>query len=111
MSWQAGPRATPRLCFVCSGHLKHWAYFHKSHRPSSRILPPANVFAGMFLTANGHGSVHQLSVGGGVYEGWSVLGDSIKTRATAFDQVHGHSVWEFYRRNPEAGAIFNEAMR
>jgi hypothetical protein len=53
----------------------------------------------------------QLSVGGGVYEGWSGLDGSIRTGNTAFDQVLGYSFWEFYRRNPEAGAIFNEAMR
>jgi len=53
----------------------------------------------------------QLSVGGGVYEGWSGLGDSIKTGDTAFDKVLGCGFWEYYRRNPEAGAIFNEAMR
>jgi len=53
----------------------------------------------------------QLSVGGGVYEGWSGLGGSIKTGDTAFDQVLGCGFWEYYRRNPEAGTIFNEAMR
>ena len=53
----------------------------------------------------------QLSVGGGVYEGWSGLGGSIKTGETAFDQILGCGFWEYYRRNPEAGAIFNEAMR
>jgi hypothetical protein len=53
----------------------------------------------------------QLSVGGGVYEGWSGLGGSIRTGDTAFDQVLGCSFWEFYRSNQEAGAIFNEAMR
>ncbi|MDX6459756.1 MAG: hypothetical protein QOE55_3453 [Acidobacteriaceae bacterium] len=53
----------------------------------------------------------QLSVGGGVYEGWSGLGGSVQTGETAFDQVLGCSFWEFYRRNREAGAIFNEAMR
>src|SRR5258708_7511597 len=53
----------------------------------------------------------QLSVGGGVYEGWSGLGDSIKTGDTAFDQVLGCGFWEYYRRNPEASTIFNEAMR
>jgi hypothetical protein len=53
----------------------------------------------------------QLSVGGGVYQGWSGLGASIRTGDTAFDQVLGCSFWEFYRRNPEAGAIFNDAMR
>jgi O-methyltransferase domain/Dimerisation domain len=53
----------------------------------------------------------QLSVGGGVYKGWSGLDVSIQTGETAFDQVLGCNFWEFYRRNPEAGAIFNEAMR
>jgi hypothetical protein len=53
----------------------------------------------------------QLSVGGGVYEGWAGLGDSIRTGDTAFDQVLELSFWEFYRQNPETGAIFNEAMR
>ena len=45
------------------------------------------------------------------YEGWSGLGASIKTSDTAFDQVLGCGFWEYYRRNPEAGTIFNEAMR
>ena len=53
----------------------------------------------------------QLSVGGGVYEGWSGLARSIKTGETAFNQVIGCGFWEYYHRNPEAGSIFNEAMR
>jgi O-methyltransferase domain/Dimerisation domain len=53
----------------------------------------------------------QLSVGGGVYEGWAGLDGSIKKGDTAFDQILGCGFWEYYRRNPEAGAIFNEAMR
>jgi hypothetical protein len=53
----------------------------------------------------------QLSVGGGVYEGWAGLDGSIRKGNTAFDQVLGCGFWEYYRRNPEAGAIFNEAMR
>jgi len=53
----------------------------------------------------------QRAVGGGAYEGWSGLGASLKTGSTAFDQVLGCGFWEYYRRNPEAGAIFNEAMR
>jgi hypothetical protein len=53
----------------------------------------------------------QLSVGGGVYEGWAGLNRSNETGDTAFDQVHGCGFCEYYRRNPEAGAIFNEAMR
>jgi hypothetical protein len=52
----------------------------------------------------------QLSAGGGVYEAWSGLMGSLQTEDIAFDQVLGCDLWEFYRRNPESGAIFNEAM-
>jgi hypothetical protein len=53
----------------------------------------------------------QLSVGGGVYEGWAGLNTSIETGDTAFEEVLGCGFWEYYRRNPKAGVIFNEAMR
>jgi hypothetical protein len=42
---------------------------------------------------------------------WSGLDVSLQTGKTAFDQVLGCTFWEFYRRNPKAGVIFNEAMR
>jgi O-methyltransferase domain/Dimerisation domain len=52
----------------------------------------------------------ELSVGGGMYEAWAGLGGSIRTGEKAFDQVYGHDFWEFCRRNPKAGEIFNQAM-
>ena len=52
-----------------------------------------------------------LSASGGVYEAWSVLINSLQTGSIAFDQVLGCNIWEYYGRNPESGAIFNEAMR
>ncbi len=52
----------------------------------------------------------QLSAGGGVYEAWAGLSGSIRTGNQAFDQIHGHDFWEFCRRNPAVGEVFNEAM-
>ena len=52
----------------------------------------------------------ELSVGGGMYEAWAGLGRSICTGEKAFDVIYGHDFWEFCRRNPTAGEIFNQAM-
>ena len=52
----------------------------------------------------------ELSTGGGMYEAWAGLGGSIRTGNKAFDQIYGYDFWEFCRRNPEAGKVFNEAM-
>ncbi len=52
----------------------------------------------------------ELSAGGGMYEAWAGLGQSIRTGEKAFDKIYGHDFWEFCRRNPSAGEVFNEAM-
>lgn len=52
----------------------------------------------------------ELSAGGGMYEAWGGLEDSIRTGEKAFDQIYGYDFWEFCRRNPDTGKIFNEAM-
>jgi hypothetical protein len=52
----------------------------------------------------------ELSAGGGMYEAWGELGGSVQTGEKAFDRIYGYNFWEFCRRNPEAGARFNEAM-
>lgn len=43
----------------------------------------------------------------------AVLGlpDSIRTGRTAFDQVHGCSLWEFQQRDPKRAEIFDHFMR
>ena len=41
---------------------------------------------------------------------WSDLRHSVATGQTAFDHLHGMSVWEYRERNPEEGRIFQEAM-
>ena len=52
-----------------------------------------------------------LSTGCGQYEAWGGLTDSIRTGEVAFNQVHGQSCWDFFQEHPDAGAIFNQAMR
>lgn len=45
-----------------------------------------------------------------VWQAWGSLLDSVRTGENAFRRVHGLDTWEYYARNPEAGAIFNDAM-
>lgn len=41
---------------------------------------------------------------------WGQLEHSVRTGETAFRHVHGMSAYEYRARNPEAGAIFDQAM-
>jgi len=45
-----------------------------------------------------------------VWRAWGGLLDSVRTGENAFCRVHGVNTWEYYARNPEAGAIFDRAM-
>ena len=46
----------------------------------------------------------------GFWQAWGSLLDSVRTGENAFRRVHGVSVWDYYARNPTAGAIFDRAM-
>jgi hypothetical protein len=52
-----------------------------------------------------------LSTDAIAFDGWTGLMHAVKTGGIAFDQVCGCSVWDYLQRNPQKGAIFNEAMR
>lgn len=52
-----------------------------------------------------------LSADMGQYDAFGALLSSVRDGKPCFEQVHGCSGWEYYRRHPEKGAIFNEAMR
>ena len=52
-----------------------------------------------------------LSTDAVVFSGYTGLMQAVQNGRTAFEQVHGCSLWEFLQRYPEKGAIFNEAMR
>ncbi|HET9000058.1 MAG TPA: methyltransferase [bacterium] len=44
------------------------------------------------------------------WQAWGHLLDSVRTGEHAFRHVHGMNTWEYYARNPEAGAAFDGAM-
>jgi hypothetical protein len=44
------------------------------------------------------------------YAAWGNFEHALKTGQTAFDAHFGMDVWAYYRKNPEAGATFNQAM-
>jgi len=52
-----------------------------------------------------------LSTGAGQYEAWGALLDSVRSGQIAFNNLYGCSVWEFFKRNPELRAIFDESQR
>ena len=45
-----------------------------------------------------------------LYPTWAHLDHSIATGDTAFDHLHGISVWEYLERDPEEGRVFHDAM-
>ncbi len=52
----------------------------------------------------------QLSGQSSVWQAWTTMLHSLQTGDPAFDHVHGCSIWDFRRRNPVEGAIFDRAM-
>ena len=47
---------------------------------------------------------------GRLYDTWAHLGHSVATGDTAFDHLHGMSVWDYRTRNPQEGRVFHDAM-
>ena len=43
-------------------------------------------------------------------QSWTDLHHSVGTGQTAFDHLHGMSVWEYRERNPDEGRLFQDAM-
>lgn len=44
------------------------------------------------------------------YLGWGNVLHSVKTGETAFDQIAGMSIWDYYSQHPENGKFFDRAM-
>jgi len=55
--------------------------------------------------------VHGLSKGSGPSEGWDELEYAIKTGEPSIKKTYGYNFWELLRRNPQASAAMNGAMR
>ena len=52
-----------------------------------------------------------LSKGSADFDAWQEFDHSVRTEEASVEKLYGYDIWEFNRRNPEADAIFNEAMR
>ena len=52
-----------------------------------------------------------LSTDAIVFSGWIGLMSAVQNGQPGFEQIHGCSSWEVLQREPEKGAIFNQAMR
>src|SRR5262249_1483374 len=55
--------------------------------------------------------LQNLSKGNGPFEAWDELAYAVRTGEPSLDRIYGHDYWEFLRRNPQANAAMNEAMR
>ena len=55
--------------------------------------------------------VHGLSKGCGPSEGWDELEYTVKTGEPSIEKTFGYDFWELLRRNPQASAAMNGAMR
>jgi hypothetical protein len=55
--------------------------------------------------------LHSLSNGNGPFEAWDELAYAVRTGEPSLDKIYGHDFWELLRRNPQANAAMNEAMR
>ena len=55
--------------------------------------------------------LHNLSKGNGPFEAWNELAYTVRTGEPSLDKIYGHDFWELLRRNPQANAAMNEAMR
>src|SRR5262245_64577967 len=55
--------------------------------------------------------LHSLSKGNGPFEGWNELEYAVRTGEPSLEKIYGHDFWELLRRNPQANAALNEAMR
>jgi hypothetical protein len=67
---------------------------------------------GEYLQTGIPGSVRALTINHGerLYRPWGDLLHSVRTGETAFNHIFGMDVWQYATQNPEAVAIFNEAM-
>ena len=44
------------------------------------------------------------------YPAWGNLMHSVKTGEIAFDDFFGIDIWQYFKKNPEDGAVFNDSM-
>jgi O-methyltransferase domain/Dimerisation domain len=66
------------------------------------------------LTTDAPGSLRWFVVselGQEHYPAWGNLMHSVKTGEIAFDSLYGMNVWQYFEKNPDDAAVFNDSMR
>src|SRR5690348_8950213 len=79
--------------------------------PNSRSISLRSPLAEL-LRSEVSGSMRALArvYGSEQYQAWGDLLDSIRTGQPAFGRVFRTSPFEYFARNPSAGAVFHDAM-
>lgn len=112
-----GPRTSDELAAACGAHpptlyrllraLSSVGVFAEGEERRFALTPLAEL-----LRSDVPGSMRALArmYGSEQYRAWDGLLDSVRTGEPAFDRTFGASYFDYLGRNPEAGAVFNEAM-
>lgn len=112
-----GPRTSEDLANACDAHapsvfrllrgLASVGVFREVEDRRFALTPLAEL-----LRSDISGSMRALALmyGGEQYRAWDDAFHSIRTGQPAFDHVYGASYFEFFAKNPEPAAIFDEAM-
>jgi len=108
---RAEPRRTPRRFFRLLRALESTGIFTQT---SPRVF--ANTPTSECLRKDVPGSqwplvLQNLSKGNGPFEAWEKLEYAVRTGGPSVEKVYGYDFWELLRRNPQASAATNGAMR
>lgn len=112
-----GPRTSDELAGMCGADpptlyrllraLASVGVFSEAPGRKFSLTPLAEL-----LRSDNPGSMRALArmYGSEQYRAWDGLLESVRTGAPAFDRVFGASYFDYLAQNPEASAVFNEAM-
>ena len=112
-----GPRSSDELAGACGAHpaalyrllraLAGVGVFTELDGRRFALTPLAEL-----LRSDVPGSMRALArmYGSEQYRAWDGLLESVRTGEPAFDRTFGASYFDYLGRNPDAGAVFNEAM-
>jgi hypothetical protein len=114
-----GPKSVEEIAAIVGAHprslyrllraLASLGIFEQDSNGRFRLTPLAEL-----LQAEGEGSLHPFALSYGEpwwWDAWGRLLHSVQTGETAFNSVHGQSLFEYLDQHLEAAKIFNANMR
>lgn len=115
---ESGPKTVEELAQATGAHAPSLfrllralasAGFVKTETEGRFALTPLSEL----LVTNAPGSLRWFvmsELGQEHYPAWGNLMHSIKTGEIAFDNFFGKDIWQYFKENPEDGAVFNDSM-